>query len=129
MSISETLLQRFSRFAADVTYDALPPAVITSIKERTLDTVGLCLAATPLETSQMALNLALSWGGHPEATTIGAPHRLPAPSAGFVNGTLAHSLDYDDTHLPSVLHPSASLIPGVLAVGEAINASDRKSVV
>ncbi|MBI1759882.1 MAG: MmgE/PrpD family protein [Acidobacteria bacterium] len=125
MSISETLLQRFSRFAADVTYDALPPAVITSIKERTLDTVGLCLAATPLETSQMALNLALSWGGHPEATTIGAPHRLPAPSAGFVNGTLAHSLDYDDTHLPSVLHPSASLIPGVLAVGEAINASGK----
>ena len=118
----ETLLQRFSRFAAGATYESLPPAVITSIKERTLDTIGLCLAATPLETSQMVLNLAVSWEGKEEATTIGAPHRLPAPSAGFVNGTLAHSLDFDDTHLPSVLHPSASIIPGVLAVGEAIGA-------
>lgn len=125
MSNAETLLQRFSRFAADVTYESLPLAVITSLKERTLDTIGLCLAATPLETSQMALNLAVSWGGTPEATTIGSPHRLPAPSAGFVNGTLAHSLDYDDTHLPSVLHPSASIIPGVLAVGEALGASSK----
>ncbi len=121
----ETLLQRFSRFAAEVTYESLPPAVVASLKARALDTIGLCLAATPLDTSAMALNLAVSWGGREEATTIGAPHRLPAPSAGFVNGTLAHSLDYDDTHLPSVLHPSASLIPGVLAVGEAINASGK----
>lgn len=125
MSNPETLLQRFSRFAAAVTYETLPPVVITSIKERTLDTIGLCLAATPLETSQMALNLAVSWGGNPEATIIGASHRLPAPNAGFVNGTLAHSLDYDDTHLPSVLHPSASIIPGVLAVGEAIDAAGK----
>ncbi len=121
----ETLLQRFSRFAAEVTYDSLPPAVITSLKERTLDTIGLCLAATPLDTSAMALNLAVSWGGNPESSTIGAPQRVPAPSAGFVNGTLAHSLDYDDTHLPSVLHPSASIIPGVLAVGEAIAAAGK----
>jgi 2-methylcitrate dehydratase PrpD len=128
MSTPETLLQRYSRFAADATYQTLPPAVITSIKERTLDTIGLCLAATPLETSQMALHLAVSWGGNPEATTIGSAQRLPAPSAGFVNGTLAHSLDYDDTHLPSVLHPSASLIPGVLAVGEALNASGKEVI-
>lgn len=125
MSNPETLLQHFSRFAANVTYETLPPAVITSIRERTLDTIGLCLAATPLETSQMALNLAVSWGGKEEATTIGAPHCLPAPSTGFVNGTLAHSLDYDDTHLPSVLHPSAAIIPGVLAVGEALGVSGK----
>jgi 2-methylcitrate dehydratase PrpD len=73
----------------------------------------------------MVLNLAVNWGGKEEATTIGSPHRLPAPSAGFVNGTLAHSLDYDDTHLPSVLHPSASIIPGVLAVGEALGVSGK----
>ena len=124
---SETLLQRFSRFAADVTYESLPPAVIASLKERALDTIGLCLAATSLDTSAMVLKLAVSWGGKEEASVIGAPHRLPAPSAGFVNGTLAHSLDYDDTHLPSVLHPSASIIPGVLAVGESVQAAGGAS--
>lgn len=126
MTNAETLLQRFSRFAATVTYETLPPAVVSSLKERVLDTVGLCLAATPLETSRMARQLALSWGGATEVTLIGTTERLPAPAAGFVNGVLAHSLDYDDTHLPSVLHPSASLVPGVLAVGEAIGASGRE---
>src|SRR5262249_10612551 len=33
--------------------------------------------------------------------------------------------DFDDTHLPSVLHPSASIIPTALAVGEATGASGK----
>ncbi len=41
-------------------------------------------------------------------------------SASFVNGVLAHSLDYDDTHLPSVLHPSASVVPAALAAAKLV---------
>ena len=60
-------------------------------------------------------------GGDPRGGALGrngrgdriwSPERIPAPSAALVNGTLAHALDYDDTHLPSVLHPSASVVPG-----------------
>ena len=126
--MTETLLQRFSQFADGVAYQNLPPEVVTSVKHRVLDVVGLCLAAAPLDTSRMAVELAVSWGGAAEATTIGFPYKLPAIGAGFVNGTLAHSLDYDDTHLPSVLHPSASVIPAVLAVGEAIGASGKELI-
>jgi 2-methylcitrate dehydratase PrpD len=123
--MTDTLLQQLSRFAAAVNYSSLPATVITSVKERTLDTVGLCLAAAPLETSVMAVKLAQSWGANEEATIIGFRHKLPAVSAAFVNGVLAHSLDFDDTHLPSVLHPSASIIPAALAAGEATNASGQ----
>ncbi len=120
-----TLLQHLSQFAAGVSDQSLPAAVIESVKHRMMDTVGLCLAAAPLETSRMAVDLAVGWGGPAEATTIGFPHRLPATGAAFVNGVLAHSLDFDDTHLPSVLHPSASIIPAALAVGEATGASGK----
>lgn len=120
-----TALQRFADFASQTRYDALPPAVIQSIKERFLDTIGLCLAAAPMDTSRMAADLGASWGGAPEATIIGFPHRLAAANVAFVNGTLAHSLDFDDTHLPSVLHPSASIVPAVLAAGQAIGAGSR----
>ncbi|MGH9839803.1 MAG: MmgE/PrpD family protein, partial [Blastocatellia bacterium] len=123
-----TALQTFSQFAGETRYDTLPPAVVKSIKERILDTVGLCLAAAPMETSRMAADLGASWGGQPEASTIGFPHRLAATNAAFVNGTLAHSLDFDDTHLPSVLHPSASIIPAVLAAGQAIQAGSRRVI-
>lgn len=118
-----TISQRLASFAASVTYGELPLEVVSSIRERILDTTGLCLGAVPLETSGMALRVARSWGGPPEATVIGAGGRLPAVGAAFVNGVLAHSLDFDDTHLPSVLHPSASLLPAVLAVAERTGAS------
>ena len=36
-----------------------------------------------------------------------------------------HGLDYDDTHVPGVLHPTVSLLPTVLAQGAALHASGR----
>ncbi len=67
------------------------------------------VAAAPLETSLAARRWAQRAGRRAAARPpIGVPDRLPAALAAFVNGVLAHSLDYDDTHLPSVLHPSAS---------------------
>ena len=51
--------------------------------------------------------------------------RSPANQAALVNGVLAHSLDYDDTHLPSVLHPSASVVPAALAAAEHAGARRR----
>src|SRR5690606_23077479 len=62
------------------------------------------------------------------ATAVGIPERLPAALAALVNGTLAHSLDYDDTHLPSVLHPSAAVIPAALAAAEAHGADEATTV-
>ena len=71
----------------------------------------------------------LAQGGAPEADAVGVAGRLPAALAALVNGTLAHSLDYDDTHLPSVLHPSASVVPACLAAGQLAGASGRAVVI
>lgn len=123
-----TIARTLGGFAARVDPSNLPLEVTTSVRERILDTVGLCLGAVPLETSGMAVRMTQGWGGPQEATVLGTPHRLPATSAAFVNGVLAHSLDFDDTHLPSVLHPSASIIPGVLAVAEQTDATIDEAI-
>jgi kynurenine formamidase len=65
----------------------------------------------------MALELVADQGGSPQAQVVRGP-RTSAAWAAFGNGVLAHSLDYDDTHLPSVLHPSASVVPAALAAAE-----------
>jgi len=122
------ILRQLADFAYSVNFKSLPREVVDSIKDRILDTVGNCLAAVPLETSRMAAELAASWGTANEATTIGFPHRLAASSAAFLNGVLAHTLDFDDTHLPSVLHPSASTLPVALAVAEATKARSEDMI-
>ncbi len=113
-------------FAAAIDPDRVPEAVARSVRERVLDTIGICLAARELETSGMARGVACRWGGAPETTVFGYGDRLPPAAAAFVNGTLAHSLDFDDTHLPSVLHPSASIVPGLIAMAESTDASMRE---
>src|SRR5205085_8478536 len=71
------------------------------------------------------------WSGRAEAGIVGGGGglRYPAPHAAMVNGTLAHSLDFDDTHLPSVLHPSASVVPAVLATAELAGRSGADALV
>jgi len=114
-----TLAEQVARFALDHPYEALPQEVSQSVKMRVLDILGICLAASELPTSVAMREHARSQGGAPEAHAVGVSGRVPAPLAALVNGTLAHSLDYDDTHLPSVLHPSASVVPAALATAEA----------
>ncbi|MFT5223856.1 MAG: 2-methylcitrate dehydratase PrpD [Glaciecola sp.] len=123
---SPTLVQQLGAFA-DATYtNGLPVEVATSTRQRVLDVIGLCLASVPLETSQGALDWVTSQGGAAQASLVGRKQRVPAAQAAFANGVLAHSLDYDDTHLPSILHPSASVVPAALAVGEAVGATGEQ---
>ena len=48
---------------------------------------------------------------------VGTPLRAPAPLAALANGTAAHALDFDDVSM-RMIHPSATLVPALLAVGE-----------
>lgn len=117
--MTATLASSLGEFAA--TIDP-PEPVRADVPPRILDVLGNALAAHAEEkkdAAPAALATMRRWGGIPEATVIGSGDRLPAPSAAFVNGVLAHSLDFDDTHLPSVLHPSASVVPAALAAAQA----------
>ncbi len=107
----------------------VPEDVADSVRLRILDILGIAVASTPLPTSRAIRRLMARQGGREEASAIGVESMLPAPSAALVNGVLAHSLDYDDTHLPSVLHPSASVVPAALATAETVGASGRDLVV
>ena len=96
----------------------VPQPVTDGIPARIIDIVGIAVRACPLDTSRAATEFALDQQSGAQATAVGAGRRMAAAEAAFVNGVLAHSLDYDDTHLPSILHPSASVVPASLAVAE-----------
>ncbi|MEW2359489.1 MmgE/PrpD family protein [Spirillospora sp. NPDC029432] len=118
-----TYVQRLAEFAAGVRDRGLPAELRADAARRVLDVLGNSLAATSERPAEAVGALVAEWGGNGRATAIGAGGRLPEPSAALLNGTLAHSLDFDDTHLPSVLHPSASVVPAALAVAESRGAT------
>ncbi|MFI0356009.1 MmgE/PrpD family protein [Actinomadura sp. 9N407] len=118
-----TLVQRLAAFAADARDQGLPAELRADAARRVLDVLGNSLAATSEPPAKAVGSLVAEWGGGGNATAIGTGGKLPEPSAALLNGTLAHSLDFDDTHLPSVLHPSASVVPAALAVAESRGAT------
>ncbi|MBY6539965.1 MmgE/PrpD family protein [Rhodococcus sp. BP-349] len=123
-----TLARTLAEFAVEHSFDDLPADVVDSIGLRVLDTLGIAIAATELDTSAMATAWAREQGGRAVASAVGVEENLPPTLAAFVNGVLAHSLDFDDTHLPSVLHPSASVVPAALAAAQQHGASGRDLV-
>jgi 2-methylcitrate dehydratase PrpD len=130
-----TIVRRLAQFAADSRDHGVADDVLADVSGRVLDTIGNAYAAAGtsegegVEPWEAIRTLVLRWGGTPEAAAIGTDVRLPAASAALLNGTLAHSLDFDDTHLPSVLHPSASVVPAVLASADAVNATGHGTLV
>lgn len=124
-----TLIIALAQMMANARDKGVPLEVRKSVRQRILDILGICVAASSLPTSDAIRRLARNQGGAREATAIGVEGRLPASLAALVNGTLAHSLDYDDTHLPSVLHPSASVIPACLSAAELVHAPGADAVV
>ncbi|ODU05831.1 MAG: 2-methylcitrate dehydratase [Pseudonocardia sp. SCN 72-86] len=122
-TVEHTVVERLGRLASDVARNGLPAELRADVARRVLDVLGNSLAATTQPTARSVGDVVRGWGGPVDATAIGTGLRLPAPSAALLNGTLAHSLDFDDTHLPSVLHPSSPVVPAALAVAEATGAA------
>ncbi len=107
-----------ARFAAGITYDQLPNAVVDVLKRLFLDTVGTALAGTTLgagcaEVARVVRNA----GGNTESTVLGFGLKAPALTAAFANGSTAHALNYDALGGDGG-HLGVSSIPSPLAAAE-----------
>lgn len=124
----KAIIEQLAQFACQESFKTIPDETLASSHSRVLDILGICIAATELDTSKAVIRYSVGQGGAEQAHAVLTSQALPAPLAALVNGTLAHSLDYDDTHLPSVLHPSATIIPACLAAGEMVKASGKEVI-
>jgi 2-methylcitrate dehydratase PrpD len=116
---------RLARFATELRFDDLPDPVVTRLSQCLLDFIGVTAAGGAQADSSQAIVdgvLSISSPDGP-ATVIGHSRGYPAQYAALLNGAFAHSLDFDDTNIPSALHPAAPVIPAAMAVAERVDAS------
>lgn len=119
-SPEEDLGAIFARHVVETKYGDLPEGAVRSAKQSVLDTVGVILGASgQMESMPAVVDLHRGWGGAPEGTVFGFGGKVPAPDAAFLNGAMAHGLDFDD-HLPEGHHPSSSLVPALFALAERL---------
>lgn len=117
--VSRTSTERLVDHALGVDYAGLAPETRDRLRRHVLDLVGVSVGARAVAASSPSVldGTARLAGAGEEATTV-AGDRRPAADAALVNGALAHSLDFDDTHRASSLHPGAPVVPAALAVAE-----------
>jgi 2-methylcitrate dehydratase PrpD len=71
------------------------------------------------------LRTLLPFSGAATSAVIGRPERLDAMGASFLNAVSANLLDFDDTHLDTIIHPAAPVAAPVLALAQARGFSGR----
>jgi 2-methylcitrate dehydratase PrpD len=112
-------------FAAHLSWEDIPEDVVERATLYILDSIGLAYASTRYDFAKRALAGVTSLGGgtHP---IIAHRHQVSMRDAALLNGILIHGLDYDDTHLPGVVHATASAFPAALAVAAERHQSGRE---
>jgi 2-methylcitrate dehydratase PrpD len=119
MGATETL----ARFVLNTPSSAIPDPILHEGKRCIINYLGVALYASADPSMQILTSLFKEEGGNPQAGLIGSDMRTSLQNAALANGYLAHLEDYDDTHFPTVIHPSAPTIPAAMAVGERQNAT------
>src|SRR5690349_1724253 len=100
----QTSSETFAEFAWGLSASDIPPRVVEATALHWLDTAGCALAAVGLGEFEESAEFAEFVGGSGQAAVIGRAERRPAQAAAFVNGTLAHALDFDSTHPTGAAH-------------------------
>ena len=127
--VAPSAAQTLANFAADLAFEDIPGPVLTRAKLLILDALGCALGSSTYDFADASLAGAIALGGEGPCSVIGRAARLPLRDAAMVNGMLIHGLDFDDTHLASIVHPTAACLPTALSMGEALGVDGRAMLV
>jgi len=116
-----SLTAELGRFVSELTPSMLPAAAQAVAKTGFTDCFGVMIAGAREPIVALIDRELASADGAAQASLIPSQKRRKVEDAALVNGVAAHVLDYDDVTLDG--HPSAVLVPAILAQGEALGSS------
>ncbi|MFM9850914.1 MAG: MmgE/PrpD family protein [Hyphomicrobiaceae bacterium] len=110
--------ERLGRFIAETRLEDLSETVRHQAKRSLLNFMGGAAGVAADPAVETAVHVLTPFSGPATATLIGRREKMDAMCASFVNAVSSNLLDYDDTHLNTVIHPTAPVAPPVLALAE-----------
>ncbi len=115
---AQGVTRALAEFVVAARVESIPDAVRHEAARSLVNWTGCALGGSHHETLDTALAALQPFAGPPQAGVIGRRERLDAPTAALLNGMSAHVLDFDDTHLRTLLHPSVPVASSLLALAE-----------
>ncbi len=118
--------RELARFA--VAPGEVPESARHAGRRTVANSVALSTGAGDHEAADLAVAALTALGRGGRSTILGRADRLGVADAALVNGLTAHVEDFDDTHLQTVIHPGAPVVPAALATAEATGASGEQTL-
>jgi 2-methylcitrate dehydratase PrpD len=117
---------RLAQFVAGSQWETIPSEVRREGVRGLLNFVGCALGGAQDEAMGIAVKVLTPFFGPPQGIVIGRGDRPDALNAAFLNAVSANVLEYDDTHLGTVMHPAAAVAPGLFALAGLRPVSGRE---
>ncbi len=115
-----------ARYLVGATYDQLPANVRKEGTRTLLNWIGVAIGGSHEPAVNIASTTLTPFSGPAQASLLGRHERFDVMNAAFINGVAGHVLDYDDTHLKTIVHPGAVIGPAILAFAEYKQSSGKE---
>lgn len=120
--------EELSQFIVDLRFEDLSTPVVDLAKKSLLDWIGVATGAARAPAVEILIDVLDVGGTEKQSSILGRNVKTTAMYAALVNGTMSHVLDYDDAHSVVRTHPSAPLVPALLAVAEHLALPGRQLI-
>ena len=123
------IAERMAEFIHETSYDRLPENVVSMAKKSILDWLGCSITGTQYPPAEKIGNL-IEKSVDGRSTLPGTGRKASPLLAALHNGTSSHTVELDDLHRKTMLHPGAAVIlpPGRRRSiqGAAVKSSSRQ---
>ena len=110
--------EELARWVIELEDDSVPGAVRTEGVRTFVNWLGCAVGGASHPSVDAVLRAVHAFSGKRTSTVIGHSDRLDSQHAALVNGISSHVLDYDDTHLKTIIHPAGPVDSALLALAE-----------
>jgi 2-methylcitrate dehydratase PrpD len=110
--------RELARFVVESRWSSIPGAINHEARRALLNWAGCALGGCRDETVDTALAALSEFAGRPQATVLGRSERTDILNAAALNALSSNILDFDDTHLRTVIHPTVPVAAALLALTE-----------
>ena len=118
MSATPEVSKTLAEFVVRTRWEDIPEAVRHEAKRSLVNFFACALAGCRDPALIAAGKVFARFSSGQECTIIGRPERTDMLHAAALNAMAANLFDYDDTHLPTIIHPTAPVAPALFALAE-----------
>ncbi len=105
-------------WVANTSWNDIPPAVRHEAKRALVNYMAVALAGCHDPAIEKAASLYQRFSANETASIVGRSERMDMLNAAALNAMSANVFDFDDTHIPTIIHPTAPVAAALFALAE-----------